>query len=201
MVFGFFKKKDAMPQESLDLPDLHDLPPLPPFPMSSTAKNMPVFTFEESPHPLEDSSSSIPKNPRLSMDDMDAPPPFMGQQSNMPELTPPEPPSSSRVRQESIRQQRMMPPPMMPLASPSPPSSPLVVASTSSKNLFVKMEKYDDVMATLDLVGKRVKESKELLDSIRDLEEKKTNQFEAWRSKLDTIQKKLMAVDRTLFEA
>ena len=86
--------------------------------------------------------------------------------------------------------------------SPLPISSHSQLPSTPSmeKPLFVKIEKYKDVVMTLNKLKDKLHDADEVLSRLNTLKDKEGRELSAWHSDLERIRNQLLDIDRTLFE-
>ena len=66
--------------------------------------------------------------------------------------------------------------------------------------IFIEIINYKHVLDGIDFMKIRLKESGDYIFKIEDYNEKKHSEFEQWKSILEDIQRKLVFVDKTLFE-
>ncbi len=68
------------------------------------------------------------------------------------------------------------------------------------KPLFIKIDQYKDALKHLELLKSKIDDAEGLLkelDSVREEEEKK---IEQWKADLNSVKEKLLAIDKSLFE-
>jgi hypothetical protein len=68
------------------------------------------------------------------------------------------------------------------------------------KNVFVKIDEYNDILDIISLVNEKVNEARVILGKISELKNQEDNELEAWKASLDDVDRKLRYVDQTLFE-
>ncbi|MBU2589952.1 MAG: hypothetical protein KKA65_05015 [Nanoarchaeota archaeon] len=68
------------------------------------------------------------------------------------------------------------------------------------KPLFVKIDKYREVISTMNQIKSKLKDADEILAELNKIKQQEDNEIETWHSDLETIKGKLMAIDRALFE-
>jgi len=68
------------------------------------------------------------------------------------------------------------------------------------KNVFVKLEEYQDVLDIIVLINEKAKQARTILGKINDLKNQEDIELEAWKNSLDEVERKLKFVDQTLFE-
>ena len=66
--------------------------------------------------------------------------------------------------------------------------------------LFVKVEKYKDVVETLVKIKAKIAEADNLLNELRSLRDKEQKELEDWQARLEEIKEKLLYIDKNLFE-
>ncbi|MDP3729126.1 MAG: hypothetical protein Q8R18_06790 [bacterium] len=68
------------------------------------------------------------------------------------------------------------------------------------KPLFVKVEKYRDVVETLKKLKARLNDADSVLSKLGQLREEEDRELAAWQSDLERIRGQLLDIDRKLFE-
>jgi hypothetical protein len=68
------------------------------------------------------------------------------------------------------------------------------------KNVFVKIDEYNDILDIISLVNEKVVEARVILGKINELKNQEDSELEAWKTSLDDVERKLRYVDQTLFE-
>lgn len=68
------------------------------------------------------------------------------------------------------------------------------------KNVFIKIEEYNDILDIIALVNEKVKEARIVLGKINDLKNQEDSELEAWKNSLDDVERKLKYIDQTLFK-
>jgi len=68
------------------------------------------------------------------------------------------------------------------------------------KPLFVKVEKYREVMVTLNELKNKLKDAGDLLVELNKIKEQEERELSAWQDDLNAVKEKLLSIDRTLFE-
>ncbi len=68
------------------------------------------------------------------------------------------------------------------------------------KNVFVKIDEYNDILDIIALVNAKVKEARTTLNKIYDLKNQEDSELESWQESLDEVERKLKYIDQTLFE-
>ena len=66
--------------------------------------------------------------------------------------------------------------------------------------VFVKIEDYKSTLNLLDTLKDKVEDAKKSLDQIKELKDSEDSELESWNATLDDIEKKLDAIDKTLFK-
>ncbi|MBL7051709.1 MAG: hypothetical protein ISS01_01320 [Nanoarchaeota archaeon] len=75
-----------------------------------------------------------------------------------------------------------------------------VSSDMSEKPLFVKIEKYKDLVNTLGKLKARLNDADHILQNLNDLKEKENRELSAWHSDLEKVRNQLLDIDRKLFE-
>jgi hypothetical protein len=68
------------------------------------------------------------------------------------------------------------------------------------KNVFVKIDEYNDILDIIALINEKVKEARIILGKINDLKNQEDNELGTWKNSLDDVERKLKYIDQTLFE-
>ncbi len=66
--------------------------------------------------------------------------------------------------------------------------------------LYINLSGYKAVMVTVDDIRDNLKQSNDHLDTINSLKNRQDSALEAWHSSLENIQRKMIFIDRSLFE-
>jgi hypothetical protein len=94
-------------------------------------------------------------------------------------------------------------------STPKMPSSLPVYASTNDalpespgveKPLFVKIDKYRDVVTTLNNLKSRLHEADQILQTLNSIKDKEARELAAWHKDLEKIRNQLLDVDKKLFD-
>jgi len=108
-------------------------------------------------------------------------PTFEGQKQEMPT-------EAAEVKQ-AVSQAPTMDAPQMPTTSAGP-----------EQPLFVKIEKYRNVMDNLGKLKKRLSEAEGVLAKMHKLKEEEDRELEIWHADLEKIRTQLLNIDKNLFE-
>ena len=87
-----------------------------------------------------------------------------------------------------------------PLSFAPPKRIEMEQAEGSEKPLFVKVEKYREVMATINELKDKLKDAGDILNELSRIKEEEESELTTWQNDLEAIKEKLMAIDKTLFE-
>ena len=68
------------------------------------------------------------------------------------------------------------------------------------KNVFVKIDEYNDILDIISLVNEKVIEARVILGKINELKNQEDSELDVWKASLDDVERKLRYVDQTLFE-
>lgn len=68
------------------------------------------------------------------------------------------------------------------------------------KNVYVKIEEYNDILDIISLINEKVKEARVVLGKINDLKNQEDSELDAWKNSLDDVERKLKYIDQTLFK-
>lgn len=67
--------------------------------------------------------------------------------------------------------------------------------------IFVKVDKYEDVLQTVNTIKSKVNEIKVTLGKINDLRNNEDAELESWQATIDDIEKKILYADGVLFKS
>ena len=65
--------------------------------------------------------------------------------------------------------------------------------------IFVKIDKFRDALSNLEMIKKKIQESSELLDKIKEIRSNEEEELEKWSQDLNLIKEKVASIDRKLF--
>ena len=66
--------------------------------------------------------------------------------------------------------------------------------------VFVRIEEYKDVLDVMNMIKNKIDEAKETLGKINELKNEEDAELELWHSGLEEVERKVMFIDKTLFE-
>ncbi|MBI2102797.1 hypothetical protein HYT55_03080 [Candidatus Woesearchaeota archaeon] len=66
--------------------------------------------------------------------------------------------------------------------------------------VFVKIDEYNDVLAVVKSIRKKLDEAKETLLKVSDLKNEEDHQLEMWQNSLAELEKKMEFIDHSLNE-
>jgi len=101
--------------------------------------------------------------------------------------------TEERIIKEAVAPEQ----PAEPESEPMP--EPRYVAE-EEKPLFVKIEKYREVMATLNELKGKLKNATDILAELDKIKEDEEKELSSWHEDLESIKEKLMSIDKALFE-
>lgn len=106
--------------------------------------------------------------------------------------------NNSPEEQEIQRAVKPAPNPTMPNLQPAmePMGQP-----TEEKPLFVKVETYREVMATLNELKERLKSAGDILTELNKIKNKEEKELQGWHTDLENLKEKLINIDKLLFES
>ncbi|MDP3918437.1 MAG: hypothetical protein Q8Q35_00845 [Nanoarchaeota archaeon] len=87
-----------------------------------------------------------------------------------------------------------------PMSMPFSRASELPATPGMEKPLFVKIEKYRDVLSVLNKLKERLNDADEILQNLNSLKDKEAKELSAWHTDLEKIRTQLLDVDKKLFE-
>ena len=65
--------------------------------------------------------------------------------------------------------------------------------------IYVKIEKFESALSDFEEIRKRLHESFELLEKVKSIRGREEEELETWEREVDNIKKKLLDIDRNLF--
>ncbi|MEM2131108.1 MAG: hypothetical protein QXM96_02180 [Candidatus Woesearchaeota archaeon] len=68
------------------------------------------------------------------------------------------------------------------------------------KNVFIKIDEYNEILDIIALINAKVKEAKLLLEKINELKNQEDLEIDNWKNSIEDVERKLKFVDQTLFE-
>lgn len=169
------KKLDIPPPPpSLDIPPPPDdlkLPELPPMP---DIEEEPIKEVE--PHEVPE------KVPELMPIKEETPPiqPKIVEQQPPPPIEPEPQPEVEKAEPRAVIKEQKIP--------------------AMGKEMFVKADKYREILESIDIVRRKVRQSENLLKRMDEIKNIKDKEFEKWRNLLEDIERKSVYIDKTLFE-
>lgn len=69
-----------------------------------------------------------------------------------------------------------------------------------SKPIYVKIEKYQAAIKTLEEIRSRLVEAEKIINNLQKIKNEEDSEFENWRKDVEEIKEKLLSVDEDLFE-
>ena len=66
--------------------------------------------------------------------------------------------------------------------------------------VFVRIEEYKEVLDVMNMIKNKIEDAKETLGKINELKNEEDAELELWHTGLDEVERKIMFVDKTLFE-
>ena len=73
--------------------------------------------------------------------------------------------------------------------------------SAEDKPVFVKLEKYREAMASVEILKQKIKETEYILGKLEEIRTQEQTELETCQSNLDQIKERLIEIDKKLFEA
>lgn len=85
-------------------------------------------------------------------------------------------------------------------AKESRASMPIQSRANEGKALFIKIEKFREILASVEEVSRRVQEIESMIGKIKDIRVKEDQAMENWEEELSELKSKLDLIDKTLSE-
>jgi len=71
---------------------------------------------------------------------------------------------------------------------------------TDGMPVFVKIDEYKNVLDVMNMIRNKIEDAKEVLAKINELKNEEDAELELWHTGLDEIERKIVFIDKTLFE-
>ncbi len=82
-----------------------------------------------------------------------------------------------------------------------PKSEPVETPAVGEeKPLFVKIEKYREVISTIKQIKEKLQDADDILAELNKIKKQEDSEIESWHGDIETIKSKLMAIDKAMFE-
>jgi len=122
----------------------------------------------------------------------------------LPPLKFPELPSDKQANTEISQNEQMAikqaVAPAQQVELPQRTEAPAIPIQEEEKPLFVKIDKYREVISTMNQIKSKLKDADEILAELNKIKRQEDSEIETWHSDIETIKSKLMAIDKALFE-
>ena len=66
--------------------------------------------------------------------------------------------------------------------------------------VYVRIEEYKDVLDVMNMIRNKIDDAKETLAKINELKNEEDAELELWHTGLEEVERKVIFVDKTLFE-
>jgi len=67
--------------------------------------------------------------------------------------------------------------------------------------VFVKIDKFRDAMANFDLIKKKLNETSEMLEKIRETRRQEEEELNEWAEELNSVKQKIASIDKKIFSS
>jgi len=67
-------------------------------------------------------------------------------------------------------------------------------------NVFIKIEEYKDILDIINIIQHKVKQSRQLLHNINELQNQEDSELREWKVALDEIERRMEFIDKVLLE-
>jgi hypothetical protein len=99
-------------------------------------------------------------------------------------------------------------PPMetMPPVEPAPalvqaePTATAQGVAPGQKPLFIKIERYKEVMESLEELKKKLRDAGDVLKELSKIKDEEEHELEAWHEDLEALKARIVSIDKILFE-
>lgn len=214
---GFLKFLKKSKEDKLEMPLEGDLD-IPPLPVSSKDKLPPMQKLDVEPSSKHKEKDLLEKA-NLSFPDLEPPkkPEIPEEMPKLPVSKPPEiseemPKSPEFPRFEEkvkpLPSQKLTPPPhrarhpisQMERATIREEKHVLMHETTPSKPIYLEVENFKEIKRSATLIKNDLRNADEILVKLQDIKENKDKKFNKWQKTMEDIQKKMIFMDKTLFE-
>ena len=122
--------------------------------------------------------------------------------SKAPVLEAPKPPTPEVHEKIELPKDDLIEPPMAPVAEVPKPEMKVEMPEDDKifKPGFVEQKDYKDVLDELSQVDAVIKQSQENLKELNEIKAESDTKLQEWRNNLEDIERKLLYIDKTLFE-
>jgi hypothetical protein len=190
MGFSLFSKK----RKEAGIPNDMDIPPPPPPDQSEffgQPDNIPSpasdLDIPPAPEPIPMQEDKLPGGELPEFEDFKIP------SLDLPE----EPEAAPQIRAPRIREL----PSIESFPAAEVESQEFRTGKTSlSQPVYVHVDQYKSILTNLASVRKKLSDSEELLQKLHEVREKESEDFGKWHDELEDIQRKIVHIDKTLFE-
>ena len=66
--------------------------------------------------------------------------------------------------------------------------------------VYVRIDEYKDVLDVMNMIRNKIEDAKETLAKINELKNEEDAELELWHTGLEEVERKVVFVDKTLFE-
>lgn len=70
----------------------------------------------------------------------------------------------------------------------------------NNQPVFIKVSKYKEVLAEISAIRSRLNQSLKTLTRVKEIKNPEDNEFNQWKEKLEDIERKILYIDKTIFE-
>lgn len=67
--------------------------------------------------------------------------------------------------------------------------------------LFVKIEENKEILDIIDLIKKKLAETKDTLDQIESIRQEEESELKSWRENVSEVENKILDVDKNIFNS
>jgi hypothetical protein len=119
---------------------------------------------------------------------------------DLPQAEPEKKPDISPEEASAIKQAVASIPESPSMMEAAPTEMPMPTAE-GERPLFVRVEKYKEVMNTINELKERLKDAGNILTELNRIKDEEEHELNSWQKDLESIKQKLMTIDKTLFES
>lgn len=199
---GMFGKKKE--RKEFELP-----PPPPPIGGELGSMELPDFPAPPPPPSVEMHEAELPPPPPPEFKLPELPSVHMDEEPEVEKLHEIE---TRAPRPEPVTVRRIIPAPTLQDFRPEPefrpqmsrPPPPKIEESRPhmmpTRPIFVRSDRYQEIISSIGTVRSEMKQADDVMLRLDEIEKERGAQFTRWRNELEDVQRKLVFVDKTLFE-
>jgi len=202
-------RDEAAPEKVEAMPDEHELPPPPS--QEEMIPEAPPMGAELPEAPKQEAVPEMPPTGEAAKPEFPAAPETPGAETIPGKIPPlegmPEAPSFEEAKEDVVKmpgEPEGMPPMDIEKGMPETylePEEPAQVRRQARGPLYIKTQNFKTVIENIEHIRTKFKEEDDIVFRITDIKNSQDQSFEGFRQALEDMQRKLLFVDRMIFEA